>query len=561
MKRALEFAGVPAAAAALAAIAAAQATAPATGEPSERAFAIEAARAGGMAYDGERLWLADRGVPEIVAIDPDTGEVTDRIAAPGPWPEGVAWDGTLLWVSDSEEKKLYGIDPRSKLVTRRFDSPVDTPQGMAWDGRNLWLADGKKIHRLSGDDGTTISSFTAPGAGARRTEMLGMAFDPGTGRNRTESGYMWIADREKDEIYRMSLDRGDIVDMFPSPGPYPAGVAIVGDDLLVVDREKRRVDRIPIRDLPPLVRANVRRDTIEFVHEIVNFGPGTVRTAEILVAVPEESATQEFEGDPVFDPEPAGIVTDRWGQRFATFRAVDLAAGAEFRARMTVHLAAWDVRWHVDPDRVGWLSAVPGDIRRAYTADGSKYLIDDPVIRDAVAEAVGDERNPYWMARRIARYVQDHIEYELAGGWNVAPAILTRGTGSCSEYTFVFIAMCRAAGVPARYVGSVVVRGDDASTDRVFHRWPEVYYPGYGWVPADAQAGDSEWPRNQADAMMTLDNRFLITTRSGGGSEYLGWNYNSDSRYSCEGYCKVVERIWGDWSPEVAPVASIEAGE
>ena len=53
--------------------------------------------------------------------------------------------------------------------------------------------------------------------------------------------------------------------------------------------------------------------------------------------------------------------------------------------------------------------------------------------------------------------------YERSGGWNTAPIVLERGNGSCSEYTFVFISMCRAAGVPARYVGSVVERGESAS--------------------------------------------------------------------------------------------------
>jgi len=230
---------------------------------------------------------------------------------------------------------------------------------------------------------------------------------------------------------------------------------------------------------------------------------------------------------------------------------------------MTVELSAWSVRWHVDPDRVGGLSAVPSDIRARYTKDGSKFRIDDPVIRDAVDEALGDERNLYRMVRRIARYIQDHMFYELSGGWNVAPAVLTRGNGSCSEYTFVFLAMCHAAGIPARYVGSIVVRGDDASTDNVFHRWPEVYYPGYGWVPADAQAGDSPSPEKQADAMMALPNKFLITTQGAGDSEHLGWNYNSNASWTCDGYCKVTERVWGDWSPDRdgEGVASIAAGE
>ena len=48
--------------------------------------------------------------------------------------------------------------------------------------------------------------------------------------------------------------------------------------------------------------------------------------------------------------------------------------------------------------------------------------------------------------------------------------------------------MCRAAGLPARYVGAIMIRGDDASTDEVYHRWPEVYLPGYGVVLVAARA-------------------------------------------------------------------------
>ena len=531
-------------------------------EPWEELFAVAAERAGGMAYDGERLWLVDRAGPALLALDPASGEVKDRLPAPGPWPQGLAWDGERLWVSDSEEGKVYGIDPRTRLVDRRFDAPVSSPQGLAWDGEHLWLADGTKLHSLSREDGTTIRSIPAPSAGGDRgTEMLGLAWEPVARRG--ARGYLWVADRTKDKLFRVAAEDGTVVDMFPAAGPYPAGATFLGSRLLVVDRDRKRVDAISVDALPTVVRSEPRVETVVFAHELVNFGPATVKTADIYVAVPEEPANQTFGGEPRFEPTPDEFLTDQWGQRVARFRGTDLAPGAKLRATMTVDVTAWSVRWHIDPERVGRLSAVPTDIRNRYTADGAKLLRDDPVIREAVEEAVGDERNPYFMVRRIARHIQDHLFYELSGGWNVAPTVLSRGSGSCSEYTFVFLAMCRAAGIPARYVGSVVVRGDDASTDDVFHRWPEVYYPGYGWIPADAQAGDSPSPEKQADAMMALPNRFLITTHGGGGSDYLAWNYNSNATWACDGYCKVAERVWGDWSPdrEDAALASTAAGE
>jgi transglutaminase-like putative cysteine protease len=141
------------------------------------------------------------------------------------------------------------------------------------------------------------------------------------------------------------------------------------------------------------------------------------------------------------------------------------------------------------------------------------------------------------------------MEYELAGGWNIAPAVLDRGNGSCSEYSFVYISMCRAAGIPARYAGSVVIRGDDASYDDVFHRWVEIYLPNFGWLPVDPSRGDKEYPADQANSFGYLGNSFLITTMGGGGSEYLEWGYNANYTYTSKGRCNVEVEYFGEWTP------------
>ncbi|MEJ2050446.1 MAG: transglutaminase-like domain-containing protein, partial [Calditrichota bacterium] len=115
--------------------------------------------------------------------------------------------------------------------------------------------------------------------------------------------------------------------------------------------------------------------------------------------------------------------------------------------------------------------------------------------------------------------------------------------------TFSFIALCRAAGLPARYVGSIVVRGDDASLDDVFHRWPEVYLPNYGWIPIDPEGGDRPLPRDQAMYIGHLSNRFLITTQGGGDSEYIGWYYNSYETYNTDPQIKMNIETFGEWEP------------
>jgi transglutaminase-like putative cysteine protease len=132
----------------------------------------------------------------------------------------------------------------------------------------------------------------------------------------------------------------------------------------------------------------------------------------------------------------------------------------------------------------------------------------------------------------------------------VAPRVLARGSGSCSEYSFVFIAMCRAAGIPARYVGSVVVRRDASSWDDVYHRWVEIYLPGFGWLPVDPSRGDKKSEAKRGDAFHHLTPDFVVTTQSGGGSRYLGWTYNYDARWTCLGRCLARPDAIAEWAPK-----------
>ncbi len=296
---------------------------------------------------------------------------------------------------------------------------------------------------------------------------------------------------------------------------------------------------------------------MNFTHEVRNYGPGTLKALDIYLAIPEESDHQTLLDEPRFyaDIAPQHI-TDKWGQAFAAFHFENIPAGGSAKASYFVAADLYDTRYFIRPERVGTLKDVPVQFRDKFLADDTKFDLKNPVVLDAVREAVGDahtgvrmdETNMYWKARKIYNWINDTLFYELSGGWNVAPAIIERGNGSCSEYTFVFIAMCRAAGIPARYTGALSVRGDRASEDDVFHRWCEIYLPPYGWIPVDPSRGDTDSPEGQANGFGQIGNGLLVTT-TGAGSEYIGWRYNSGEVWEAIGKCKVVSENIGEWTP------------
>ncbi len=496
---------------------------------------LRATHATGVTWDGRSAWVADRKADMFYRIDLASGAVQDSIESPGYFPSGLAWDGKLLWSSDPTDAKIYATDVASGRTVLAVDAPASGPMGIAWDGATLWVCDNaeKKISRIDPSDGTTITSFKSPG-----TDPRGIVFG---------GGYLWCSDRLRDQIYGIDPSNGMVVIALDAPGRFCWGLAWKDGRLLAVDYQDDALYEIVVKDGRPYKTYDTRRATIDFANEAAISGEGEIVSLDINCAVPVDRPNQKILGPIAYSPQPSRFAKDRWGQEIAVFHFEALKPPQFVEASMKVSLETSAIRYFIYPDDVG--TDIPADIKKLYLVDEIKYDIANPFIQGVVRDVVGSETNPYWKARKLFQYVIANMEYLMVGGWNTAPTVLQRGNGSCSEYSFSYIALCRAAGVPARYVGALVVRGDDASYDDVFHRWCEVYLPGYGWVPVDANAGDRELPAEQAAAFGGIANRFLVTTAGGGASEYLDWNYNAQPEWVSTGKCRVKLESIAEWEP------------
>ena len=500
----------------------------------------------GLAWDGAAFWTVDRDSDKLFRIDPTDGRVLATLDAPGYFCTALAWDGQALWVADMDFTntaaedycgKIYRVDPKTGRTLKVILAPASDPQGLAWDGAALWVSDNgtKEIFQISADDGTTIQTIKAPAGDPR-----GLAWD---------GSCLWLADRSRDELYRIDPARGRVIMVLPAPGPYPWGLAWAQNTLWTADYQKDEIAQVAVFADGAYTRSSERNAVVTFTHDVINFGPGTVTGLDVYLALPKNRSTQEILAIEYPQP-PDGKLSDRWGQEVARFKKAALKPGERATTRMRVKAKIYDVTYHLFPEKAGSLKDIPADVRGRYLADDDKYRLKDPVIQAAVREAVVRPDNPYWIARDIYDWLHGKMVYKRIGGWDIAPTVLLRGSGSCSEYAFVYIAMCRAAGLPARYAGSVVVRGDEASFDFVYHRWVEVFLPACGWVPVDPSGGDQESPRDQAMYFGHLDNRFLITTESGGGSEYLKWDYNSSESWQADGRVQLRLEMIADWDVE-----------
>jgi transglutaminase-like putative cysteine protease len=126
----------------------------------------------------------------------------------------------------------------------------------------------------------------------------------------------------------------------------------------------------------------------------------------------------------------------------------------------------------------------------------SQKLIDSDSepIKDVVKKVVGSEDDPYKIAEKLYNFVIDNFEYDYVRFAEKkredykASELLEIKKGVCQDYSILYAALCRAAGIPAKYIGGIpifsILNEEDKELE-VEHAWNEIYLAEYGWIPID----------------------------------------------------------------------------
>ncbi len=496
---------------------------------------LPAGFARGLAITGNNFVVTDRHEDLLMLFNAE-GKSTGTLEYPSYEPSSLTTAGKLLVVADRSNSRIYFMDPKTGECVRNIESPISPVVGIAGNSEGqLWVAAGgsEELQLIDPFDGTTLASIKAPSS-----KLTALAFDP--------DGYLWAADSSQDFIYLVDIRTGYTVFRLKSPGPVPTGLWREGNDLYVSDYQTDTLYRADVGSLHgKTVRSDERRGHATLFSEVENLGPGKITGGTIVLAIPTNGPNQQL--DTLTVTEGGNREEDQWGQQIVKYELGELAPGQKKSVRLDGVGTFYQISTKVFPHLVGDLDKIPSEIQEGYLMDADKYRSQGEFIQGKVAEIVGDEKNPYFIARKLYDFLIGRINYQMIGGWDIAPTVIERGTGSCSEYTFAYVALCRAVGIPARYVGAMVLRGDDASVDTAFHRWAEIYLPDVGWIPVDVNAGDKQWQGERCFSFGGIANRFLITTRGGGDSSWLKWNYNHEVAYRTQGKANVRTEGFAEW--------------
>ena len=206
------------------------------------------------------------------------------------------------------------------------------------------------------------------------------------------------------------------------------------------------------------------------------------------ITLPPDTAFQDIIFQRI-DPKPINVTIDNDGNYLAWYR---LSRGQKLDVKVIGSSKLYTNSKAKDPN-------LDDNLKKIYTQSQKYWEKDNPAIVAKLAEILGSTP-PSEMTEKIKliyRYVVNNLKYDstrLNGGsidrLGAVTVLNNPQAAVCMEFTDLFIALSRAAGIPAReldgyaYTSNTTLRPLSLGKD-VLHAWPEYWDDKKGWIMVD----------------------------------------------------------------------------
>jgi len=125
-----------------------------------------------------------------------------------------------------------------------------------------------------------------------------------------------------------------------------------------------------------------------------------------------------------------------------------ISATARYRLTVYKQYQAFDRDQFPDDPKAQKIS---NEVRDSFLGDSPGIQTRVPQVRKLLDELRAGARHPWDLARIFAAWIPKNIKPQI-GPYTSVAAALDHRLGDCEEMSSVFVALCRAAGIPARIV-------------------------------------------------------------------------------------------------------------
>lgn len=156
---------------------------------------------------------------------------------------------------------------------------------------------------------------------------------------------------------------------------------------------------------------------------------------------------------------------------------------------------------------------------RKYTSSELPHIVITGEMQSLAGSIVGEEENPVLAASLIYHWIAQRFPWAGAREYstlsNIPEYVLAHGHGDCGQVSLLYITLCRAAGIPARWESGYMLHPGEEN----YHDWGEIYFEGVGWVPTDMSFGRSTEGTALHDYYATGIDLYRLATNEGTGDQ------------------------------------------
>jgi transglutaminase-like putative cysteine protease len=271
---------------------------------------------------------------------------------------------------------------------------------------------------------------------------------------------------------------------------------------------------------------NPTQRTIRYEYRLMNPTSDAVEKIDVYVPLPFESPRQEIHYLRMPEVGRSRIFTDQHGQRLVHYEIERLEPSECVELGYVAGVTMQNMCWNYESGEAS--PVLTTEQRTLYLRPETNYSMDSDFMIETAASLIEGATSDYEKLVRIHDHVIESVRYVRDDQWDPAEVVLSRGTGSCSEYNYVLSGLCRLAGLPTRCAGgSTNVFRDLPTTDTVFHRWTEVYLSDYGWFPVDCSRDANPIRGRRSHFGRVYVDALVWCRQAGGEDDTLGWDYRA----------------------------------
>ncbi|MEM7367392.1 MAG: transglutaminase domain-containing protein [Bacteroidota bacterium] len=229
-----------------------------------------------------------------------------------------------------------------------------------------------------------------------------------------------------------------------------------------------------------------------------------------------------------FSPQPKRIY-EKHGNKYAEFRIQRPKIDFKVHLHVQVKTKATSLRKTLSPKRSKSYVPEVGSFLEASVYQESSH----PDIKRLASQL--KQKNPEKTIRAIYRFVQDTLEYKPKLDKDLgAISALQQGIGDCTEFSDLFVALCRASGIPARTVSGWLLQENIKNPN---HHWVEVWI-NQEWRKIDPSISEEDYLMDpypgiaylllsplRIDRVCKTSNDRWVATSTGNGKVAASYQY------------------------------------